>query len=155
MSSIIFERGMLPACVFQGVYLGEVGLSKQFVVDLVEMFNNPPPLFGKCHRLTQEAIAVDLFNGACSRETVTRACSGACVTPFDHVTSFAIIGALLLRDKIPLTPARSKHISRPKYLPVRYRQQVLELLYSYGVQCADGSCCGLVKDPISRMSLAV
>lgn len=148
MSTIIFERGMIPACVFQGIYLGEMGLSKQFVIDLIQMFSDPPPLFGQSHRLTQEMLAVDIFHGACSRETIGRACCGADMTPFNPVTAFMIVGSILLRDKIALTPARATYIKRPKNLPRPIRQKIMHLLYDYGIQCADGSCCGLTVDPI-------
>lgn len=147
--SATLQPGMIPACVFQQLHMSELTLSKRFVVDLFDQFADLPPLFGERRRLTHQMISDDIFNGACSRELVTRACNGDPVAAFDPPASFAIIGAILLRERIPLTPTRSAVIHKPKHLHREQRQQILALLYHYGVQCADGSCCHLTRDPVA------
>lgn len=147
--SVILMPGIHPVCVLQGVHIGELALSKQFVIDLYEKFYSRSD---EHRQLTHEAIATDLFSGAVSREHITRIINshpGYVHRPFNSANSFAIVCVLLLRSELPVTPSR--YYNRPKTLPRSQRQEILKLLYHYGVKCADGSCCGRAADPIPAL----
>jgi len=151
---MILSKGSYPVCVLGDLCIEQLQLSKQFIFDVATAL----PTF------SHESIAIDLFSGLLARETVTRISNGCLCNgkgrthnsvgcfdiPFQHTKAFSLISIILLRDNVSLTTTRK---SRASKLTRDQRHLILSLLYQYGVQCADGSCCGLARDPIPSQKI--
>lgn len=144
---ILLDRATDPFCLLLAPDLSDVRLSKRFLHDVWLLLRHVPGL-------SQQRVAEDVFCGLISRERMNHAVRGKGPDVLrDPGTAYAMAAAVLLRCPIPLSPPpRFPH--RERVLSRHARAHLLWLLRDYGVQCADGSCCGLVKDPISVRRLA-
>ena len=133
---MLYKNSPFKTCVLCGGSVEEVKLHRDFIVDLIALIPS----------LTHEAIAFDLFRGAIRRETVTRI---AKPTENDdaprqiwlsRATAVNVVCSIVLRPKIEI-----KTGWRSRWLTDGQRDKILGLLYEYGVGCASGECCGLVR----------
>lgn len=127
-----------PFCVLRAP-IDQLRLSTEFFLDLLDVLADE-------HRYlsAHQAIAECLLNGAYAREHVTRRVNFARVTEqtLPPLTTYAIIGALLLRPRYPLPATAIRHLNYPtKFYPDHVRANILDLLYQYGVACARPGCC--------------
>lgn len=140
-------RWTIPFCIFD-TPVDQLALSFNFIVDLWALLQE--------EHVTQRshyAIASCILNGAYARECITRTINKGKSEDDDEgfigaPRTFAIICSLLLRPRYPLPDTAIKRLDfKEKYYPDHIREDILELLYRYGVKCARGECCGVLRKP--------
>jgi hypothetical protein len=133
--------GAPHVCVMREASLAELRLSKAIFCDIRALF----PLF------SHEAIASDIFNGATARETITRIGQRPRGHWISGARSYAMIGAVLMHDPILLyRPYGVRAYQGGAVSMARdMRQDLLNLLYHYGVSCACSICCDAALDPMA------
>lgn len=144
---MLYKHAPFKTCVLCGDCVEEVKLDRMFVIELAQS--------GIIPGLTHEAIAVSLFRAAVRRETISRIFKPGQYGMsefFDSNATVNICVSVLLREKIEVQTRKSQskfhNYKRSWTISREQRQQLLALLYEYGVGCATGECCGLVKDPL-------
>lgn len=139
----LLKRGTQDqVCVLLSERIDDLRLPAQIISDIHELFPY----------LARISIAEDILHGAISREYVSRRVSPngeawrkkELPYTLDGSTSYALMAAILLR---PEPEIREPHRPYRKSTQAE-RQALLRLLYFYGVECAIGTCCTLVPDPI-------
>lgn len=126
--------------------LDNTRLSTCFIKDVYATFEKESYHNPDMARLTHQTIAYDVFNGAVSRETVTRIINDHYDSKwFSPTVTFSLIGSVLLRPTIKFTTTR--HVNRPAQMSTQQRVEILNMLANYGVRCATGHCCDFLKLP--------
>jgi len=147
----MLSKSTIPFCVFDAP-IEELRLSTDFFADLVDLMADE-----SVHIRSHQALAQNLFNGAYSREHVTRWVNKSrygehWLTPN---LSYTIIGTLLLRPRYRLPDTAIRHCGfKTTFYPDHIREDILELLWRYGVKCARGQCCGIVRMPTREAASA-
>jgi hypothetical protein len=132
---MLYKGAPFKTCVLCGSSIEEAKLNREFIVDLLQLIPS----------LTHEAVAVDLLRGAVCRETITRIFSPAKYPISQWFSSSAtinVVASIVLRPKIRISSGRG---GRAWWLTDGQRDKILGLLHEYGVGCASGECCGLVR----------
>lgn len=150
---MLLEKGTNPVCVLRRIHLEGFRLPKTIFIELRKSL----PF------ISYESLAVDIFSGLVTRELINRVNNEKCHCKscnsdrrrkytnecsrghFEASKAFSLICVILLRNTIPLAPKQGQ---KERFLSWEDRQKVLKVMLGYGVQCADGSCCGLAVDPL-------
>jgi hypothetical protein len=142
----MLSKSTLPFCVIRHP-IDQLRLSSDFMYDLAELLQEE-----NVHVRSHQAIAECILNGAYTRENfgrrINRIEAGDAPELINSITSFSIVCALLLRPRYPLPVTATKRLDlKDKFYPDYIREDILELLWRYGVKCARGECCGVLKKP--------